>query len=117
MTYINADTMQNPYFYAYIYVRLTGGAMSTVSEQIFDLENAAHVAAIGAGAVAPCHYHRDLMINQGDVDAERRAYAIVINLWKAGRIACEGTDLTAAVHEAIALAADACPQCKELEDA
>ena len=91
--------------------------MSTVNEQVFDLETAAHVAAIGAGAVATCHRHRDIMINQGDPDAERRAHAIVMNLWRAGRIACERSDLNAAVHEAITVAADACPQCIELEDA
>jgi hypothetical protein len=80
-------------------------------------EDAFTAVAIQAGAVKTCPLHSGVVINQGDPEADRRAYAIATNKWKEGELAGDGEDITAGIKNAIDMAADECPVCAELRDA
>ena len=68
--------------------------------------------AIEAGAVKVCRFHNEVTINQGDEEANRRAYAIATNKIKRGEMDYERKDLLDAVKDAIDMSADECPVCE-----
>lgn len=77
-----------------------------------ELEEAALVYAIKARAIVPCPWHEDVLINQGDPDADRLAYAIATNACKAGEFGGDRADLMDAIKNAIDMSADECGRCE-----
>jgi len=74
--------------------------------------------AIQAGAIKVCPIHHDVTINQGDEEADRRAYAIATNKWKADDLVGDRESIMQGIHNAITMAADdECPECEGLRDA
>ena len=68
--------------------------------------------AIEAGAIAVCPFHPEVTINQGNPDANRHAYAIATNRWKAANLLGEREEIMAGIKDAIEMAADdVCPMC------
>ena len=72
--------------------------------------------AVQAGALKLCPLHSGVTINQRDLDAERRAYAIATNKWDVSELLGERTQIMAGVKDAISRAADECPVCAEIMD-
>lgn len=73
--------------------------------------------AIEAGALKACPIHSDVTINQCNPDAERRAYAMATNKWKAGELFGDREDIMEGVKDAIDQSADECPVCSDFRDA
>lgn len=72
-------------------------------------------AALEAKAVQPCHFHTDVLIYHGDIDADRHAYALATNMWKADGRIFERAEVMDAVKDVFISAADGeCPQCAHL---
>lgn len=78
-----------------------------------DLEEAATTFALRAKAIAPCQWHDDVLVNQGDEDANRRAYAIATNACKSGDFTGDRADLMDAIKDAIDMSADDCGRCQD----
>lgn len=72
---------------------------------------------IEAGALKVCPAHPHVVVNQGDPEAERRAYAIATNRWKAGGLIEDRPDVMEGIKHALEMAADECPECERLRDA
>jgi len=67
---------------------------------------------VEAKAVEICPRHNDVWIRVGDVDAERRAYAIATNWQKSGKIIGEREDIMESLKDVLDQAADGeCPEC------
>lgn len=82
-----------------------------------ELEGAANAAALQAGALKACPVHSDVLIDQGDPDANNLAYAIGTNTWKAGGMSCTRQEFMDAIKNAIEASADECGWCmKHLND-
>lgn len=77
-----------------------------------DLEESATMFALKAKAILPCQWHEDVLVNQGDEDANRRAYAIATNACKAGEFTGDRSDLMDAIKDAIEMSADDCGRCE-----
>lgn len=69
-----------------------------------------------AGAVKECEFpgHSDSIVDQWDDDANKRAYAIGTNRWKAGEIDATREEFMDAIKEAIETAPDECPECARM---
>jgi hypothetical protein len=69
-----------------------------------------------AGAVKECRFpgHSDYVLAQWDDDANRTAYAIGTNRWKAGEIDGTRQDFMDAIKEAIDTAPDECAACDRM---
>lgn len=80
----------------------------------FAKEQACVIAAVQAKATRPCPIHSEVLTNQYDDEANRRAYAIGTNLWKEGDIPCERTEFMEAIKDAIDNSADECGACTKL---
>lgn len=81
-----------------------------------ELEEAAMAAALRAKAVYFCRVHGDVWIRAGDPEAERHAYALATNMWKADDPVSERTDLMEAVKDVLDQAADGeCPACAKVK--
>jgi len=78
-----------------------------------ELEEAATLYALKAHAIAACQWHDDVLVNQGDPDADRRAYAIATNACKSGEFTGDREDLMAAIKDAIDMSADECGRCED----
>jgi hypothetical protein len=76
-----------------------------------DFEAAYVQICIRAEAVEGCRYHADSLIRLFDDDAERRAYAIATNEWKAGNLVGEREEIMEAVKQVLDSAEDECPSC------
>ena len=82
-----------------------------------ELEDAAMSAVLRAKAVRICPVHSDVWIRVGDTEAERHAYAIATNMWKADEPVSDREDLLQAVKDALDQAADGeCPACANIRD-
>ena len=81
-----------------------------------ELEGSAADAAMRSGALRPCLMHSDILINSGDDEATRKAYAIATNMLKVGDVAGERSDLMDAVKAVIEEAPEECPRCAGLAD-
>jgi len=88
------------------------------NQYALSLEDAAIAAALRAGAVRLCARHHDVWIRVGDPEAEKRAYAIATNMWKADDPVSDREDLMDAVKNVLEMAAeDECPTCGSIRDA
>jgi hypothetical protein len=84
----------------------------SVNDIADELEEVALRAALIAKAVRPCLRHKDVLIYVGDNDADRHAYALATNMWKAGETVSDRPEVTEAVKDVLDQAADgSCPQC------
>lgn len=73
--------------------------------------------AIEAGAIEICPLHHGVTINKSSIKAEKRAYAIATNRWKAGEILDEREGIMEGIKQVIDMAAYECPACEALRDA
>lgn len=80
-------------------------------------ENDFAAIAIEAKAIETCPVHPDVTIDQGDPEANRRAYAIATNRWKKGDLLGTREEIMAGIKDAIESSADECPACAALKDA
>jgi len=78
-----------------------------------DLEESGTTFALRAKAILPCSWHEDVLVNQGDEDANRRAYAIGTNACKSGEFTGDRADLLDAIKRAIEMSADECGRCED----
>lgn len=84
----------------------------SINELSESLDTIARQALLEAKALVPCPVHRDTMIRRGDDEAERRAYAFATNMLKRHGEVEWRSDLMAAVHQELVMAADGeCPEC------
>jgi hypothetical protein len=69
-----------------------------------------------AKAVRECSVpsHSDLLLDQGDDEANSRAYAIGTNRWANGEIDAEREEFLAAIKHAIKRAPFECPRCDRM---
>jgi hypothetical protein len=65
--------------------------------------------AIQAGALKTCPFHSYVAVNQGDPNADKRAYAIATNMWKSSALLGEREDIMDGIKQAIDRFADECP--------
>lgn len=90
-------------------------ALMSVNDLADDLEAIALSAAFTAGAVEACRFHPEVTIYNGDPDADKHAYALSMIAWKKGGRIFEASEVTDAVQDVFAMAAeDGCPQCAYL---
>ena len=73
----------------------------------------AQAVAIEAKAISPCLLHEDILINQGDDDANKEAYRLGTIRWKKGDLACERTEFLDAIKDEIDQSAEDCPRCEK----
>lgn len=73
--------------------------------------------AIEAGAIKVCPFHPQVTVNQGDPAANKRAYAIATNRWKAGDLLDDREGIMDGIRQAIDMAADECPVCENIRNA
>lgn len=88
--------------------------MGFVKEQAFVMDEESTRVAVEAAAIRPCPIHTEVLINQGDPEADRRAYAMGTNLWKEGGIPCERTEFMDAIKDAIEMSAEECGACAKV---
>ena len=93
--------------------------MSQIKREMERLEHlriAAIEVAKQAGAVKECSFpgHSDCILDQCDDDANKLAYAIGTNRWKAGEIDGTREDFMDAIKEAIEMALYDCPKCDRM---
>ncbi len=87
----------------------------SINNYVDDLEDAAHYAAVKAGAIEVCRFHPDVTIRVGDPDAERHAYALATTILKSDGTMWMREDLMPAIKDVLDMAADGeCPQCESL---
>lgn len=69
------------------------------------------------GALKACKFHEDIVINQSDDDAAKRAYAIGTNMVKAGEVDGTREEFMDAIKTALEQSRGECPDCtKHMED-
>lgn len=85
-------------------------------ERIESLEQQAIAVAKEANAIKECGFpgHSDCFLSQWDDDANRHAYAIGTNRWKAGEVDGTREEFMDAIKEAIDTASDDCPECDRM---
>jgi hypothetical protein len=76
------------------------------------------IIAIKAKAIETCYFHSDVTINLGDQEAERRAYAMGTNYWKAhkDKMTLDRAEFMDAIKYVIDMAGDECYQCTKYRD-
>lgn len=77
-----------------------------------ELEDMAAVCALKSKAIQPCPWHEDVLVNQGDPDANSHAYALATNACKSDEFSGDRQDLMDAVKMAIDESADVCGRCE-----
>jgi hypothetical protein len=80
-------------------------------QTIEDVWALAELAAVEAGAVAPCPLHPRKMLAKGDGSARERAYAAGAALAPAGASAAAREDLNEVIDAIITRAPVECPRC------
>jgi hypothetical protein len=72
--------------------------------------------ALQANALKECSFpgHSGSMLDQGDDEATRRAYAIGADRWNSGEIAGDREEFLAAIRHAIKGAPYDCPRCDRM---
>jgi hypothetical protein len=84
-------------------------------ERQSDLNMQAQSVAKEAGAIKECDLgHLEIMIDQGDDEANKRAYAIGTNRWKEGLVDGTREEFMDAIKDAIESASYDCPRCEKL---
>ena len=85
-------------------------------ERIGGLHFQAIEVALQAKALKECSFpgHSDLVLDQGDDEANRLAYAIGTNRWENGEIGGEREEFLAAIKHAIKGAPYDCPRCDRM---
>jgi hypothetical protein len=68
------------------------------------------------GAVEQCPIHDDVILDQGDDEAIRHAYALATARIKAGQIDADRADLMAAIKGVVEDSADECYSCAKIMD-
>jgi hypothetical protein len=81
-----------------------------------DLVAQATGVALQAKAVKTCDLHEDVILEVGDPEADRRAYAIGTNMVKAGEVDGTREEFMAAIKEAIDNSAEECGFCAKHRD-
>lgn len=76
------------------------------------LETLVAKAAHAAGAIAPCPFHSDETVSNGDPEAEKRAYAIVTNDLKAGGMVEDREEVMGTMKDLLEMAYEDCPRCE-----
>jgi hypothetical protein len=79
-----------------------------------DLRSVARDLLVEAGAASECP-HGEVLLT-GDDDAEKRAYAIGTNMFKAGKIEGTREEFMEAIQGAIEDASGECPSCRKIGD-
>ena len=77
-----------------------------------ELEELALVLALKAKAILPCEWHEDVLVDQGEEDANRHAYALGSNACKSGHFKGDRQDLLNAIKDTIDQAAEDCGRCE-----
>lgn len=85
----------------------------SVYEMADAMEAEALKAALQAGAMAPCRWHKDETIRLGDPDAEKRAFAVATNRWKKGSVPCERDEFMDILQNVLHMADEECPRCED----
>jgi hypothetical protein len=90
--------------------------VKTGMERIEGLHFQATEVALQAKALKPCSFpgHSDWVLDQGDDEADRLAYAIGTSRWENGEIDCEREKFLAAIKHAIRGAPYDCPRCDRM---
>jgi hypothetical protein len=93
--------------------------MSQVKRDIKGVEGLQYRAievALQAKALKECSFpgHSDWVLDQGDDEANRRAYAIGIDRWQNGEIDGEREEFLDAIRHAIRGAPYVCPRCDRM---
>jgi hypothetical protein len=81
-----------------------------------DLQSIGGVVAVRARALKHCLFHEDILLNQGDSEADRKAYAIGTNMLKAGEVDAGREEFMDAIKAAIDDSYEECPYCARLRD-
>jgi hypothetical protein len=93
--------------------------MSQVKRDIKGVEGLQYKAvevALQANALKECSFpgHSDWVLDQGDDEANRRAYAIGIDRWQNGEIDSEREEFLDAIRHVIRGAPYVCPRCDRM---
>lgn len=89
----------------------------SINDLVDQLETAALQALLQTKALEPCSVHSDVLIRQGDEDAERHAYALATTILKREGDMELREDLMSAIEHELTMAADGeCPRCAHLMD-
>ena len=90
--------------------------VKTGMQRFEDLHFQAIEVARLARAVKECSFpsHSDLLLDQGDDEANMRAYAIGTNRWANGEFIGERDEFLAAIKHAIKRAPFECPRCDRM---
>ena len=81
-----------------------------------DMKGPATVAALKAGAVEECQVHDGIILEVGDSEAEKRAYAIGTNMVKNGEVDGTREEFMDSIKVVIEEAMDECPMCARNRD-
>ena len=100
----------------WLFEDLRMGQMKREIERLDSLQGSATAAAKEARALKECEFpgHSDNLLSTWDDDANKRAYAIGTNWWKAGEVDGTREEFMAAIKEAIDMAPDHCPDCDRM---
>jgi hypothetical protein len=82
--------------------------------RIQDLEALASNVLVKAGALKPCDAHEEVLIDQDDPDAVKRAYAIGTNMVKAGEVDGTREEFMDAIKSAYESSAVECYSCSKM---
>jgi hypothetical protein len=84
------------------------------NDRIADLAVEAQIVAIQAKAIEACDRgHEDIMITNGDPDANSHAYALGTIRWQRGDMGCDRQEFMDAIKDEIDQSADECPRCQK----
>lgn len=81
-----------------------------------DMRGPATAAALKAKAVRQCELHDDMILEVGDSDADRLAYAIGTNMVKAGEVDGTRQEFLDSIKAVIDEAMEECPLCARYRD-
>lgn len=88
----------------------------SVNDFADDVEEIAFRAVIGAGSVHFCRWHDDILLTDGNHDADHLAYAMAINSLKRSDQMFLSEEVLDSVKRLIEMAASECPRCEKLRD-
>ena len=77
------------------------------------LEGLVLSAALDAKAIAPCPFHSDEIMTNGDPDADRRAYAFATRAWKFEGAVFEREEVMEAMKGLLEMTDEECPRCED----
>lgn len=117
MTMCSCDFGEPPYIECSIQLEDEMGQAKHEMMRMDTLVGQATGVLLKTGALKACELHEDIVIDQYDDDAVKRAYAIGTNMVKAGEVDGTREEFMDAIKTALEQGYDECPDCtKHMED-